>query len=87
MNSHELCPTCKPYEKCLFKELAELTAKNVPPVEQQATLADPIEQYIEVKKDTFLAHLQISHLRDIAKEEVCAIEQSVDPDYHGKKNL
>jgi hypothetical protein len=69
-------------------ELADLTAKNVPPIEKQTNFSEPIWQYGVVKKETALAHLQISHLRDIAKKEGCMMpDELVDPDYHGKNNL
>lgn len=87
MINHKLCPTCKPYGECLFVKLADLTVKNVPPVEKQTRIfTDPFGRYDKVTEEVASAHLEISHLRDIAKEAECA-NPDYDPYYRGKKNL
>ena len=58
----------------MFKEAAESVAGGVLPGK-------------EVAKDAFDAHEMITIFREKAREQLCPIINSVDPDYPGKINL
>ena len=83
MNSHELCPSCKPYGKCVFREIAESVAGSVPSVEFQT----PMKPGEKISIETFDAHQTISMLRTEARERLCPNVNSIDPYYEGKENL
>jgi hypothetical protein len=83
VSGHELCPSCKPYGKCLFKEAAESIAEEVPPLEQQTKISPKGKGTLEASD----AHGKITLYREQARRLNCPNVNLVNPDYPGKKNL
>jgi len=77
MNSHELCPSCRPSGECWFEKRAESVAGSVPPLKPDETFT----------RDTFDAHQEITVLRIKARDKYCPRVNSVNPDYPGRDNL
>lgn len=85
MNNHELCPTCKPYGHCLFKENADAVAKNVPPLGKQ-TLIEPNKS--SVTYEAAKASQEIVTLREFARaKEIKCPFADYSPDFPGRDTI
>ena len=83
MNSHELCPSCKPIGRCIFEVAAGFVTDEVFFAKTQT----PIAPGEKITEEAASAHKEITKLRERAKALGCPNANTINHYYPGKESL